>query len=139
MPELMRGQVGRQSGLREIKLEEPLERTCSEASAELVQEDGGAGRLVGRQRATLFEVGAEGALRGIPEGAEAFLLALAAYFHDAGERVDVAEVQPQRFADAEPAGVDHLQDRCIPGGGKRSGFGRFRESALSVQSIGHWL
>ena len=47
MAELVRGQVGRESRLREVELEKPLERPRGEASAELVQEDGGARRLVG--------------------------------------------------------------------------------------------
>ena len=111
--EFVRGQVGRESGLREVELEEPLERTRGEATAELVQEDGGARRLVGRQRSAVFEVGAERALGGIAEGAEAFLLAFAANLHYAGKCVDIAEVQAERLADAESAGVNDLQDRAV--------------------------
>ena len=77
------------------------------------EENLGAGFFGDKFGAFALDVGADGLTSGLAEGYEAGLFALACDSNERGVEVDIFEARVAKFGNAEPAGVEQLEDRPV--------------------------
>src|SRR5262249_6773690 len=59
------------------------------------------------------EIRADDTARAAADRHDAFLVALAEHAHDTVFQVEVAELEPDRLADADAGGIEHLEQRAV--------------------------
>ena len=133
---------------REVRVEpDPRARAAHDRPARLTA-DAPAARVeehrvaVGRaaspraaqREATVGEIRVQHASRAAADGHDAFLVALAEHAYDAVLEIEVAELEPDRLADADAGRVEHLEQRPVALG-QRAAAGDRAEERLDLRFV----